>query len=391
MTMISQIQPTASTATQSGSAQAITDLLAQGDIHINGSRPWDVQVHHPDFFKRVMGQGTLGLGESYMDGWWDCDQLDVAFTKAMSARLERKLTFNWVVALDLIKARLFNRQSKALSKTVAEVHYDLGNDFYRDMLDPRMQYTCAYWTRGDGVRARTLDEAQENKLDLVCRKLGLKPGMTVLELGCGWGGFARFAAERYGAHVTAYNISKEQVAYARKYNEGLPVDIRLQDYREAEGEYDRVVSIGMCEHVGRRNYRTFFETINRRLKDGGMALVHTIGSNRSVTSIEPWLGKYIFPHAMLPSIAQLSKAAENLMVIEDWHNFGADYDLTLMAWLERFQANWHKHESQYGKRFYRMWVYYLTICAGSFRARKNQLWQVVLSKGGVPGGYVCVR
>jgi cyclopropane-fatty-acyl-phospholipid synthase len=391
MTMISQIQPTASAATGSGSARAITDLLAQGDIHINGSRPWDIQVHHPDFFRRILGQGTLGLGESYMEGWWDCEQLDVAFTKAMSARLEHRLPFNWVLALDLVKSRLFNRQSKARSKTVAEIHYDLGNEFYADMLDPRMQYTCAYWTPGNGKRAETLAEAQENKLDLVCRKLGLKPGMTVLELGCGWGGFARFAAERYGAHVTGYNISKEQVAYGREYNKGLPVEIRLQDYREAEGLYDRVVSIGMAEHVGMRNYRTFFQTIQRSLKEGGMALVHTIGSNRSVTSIEPWLGKYIFPHAMLPSIAQLSKAAENLLVVEDWHNFGPDYDHTLMAWLERFQSNWHKHEKAYGQQFYRMWVYYLTICAGSFRARKNQLWQVVLSKGGVPGGYACVR
>lgn len=389
--MISQIQPTASSKTYTGSAKIITDLLAQGDIHINGSRPWDLQIHHPDFFKRIVAQGTLGLGESYMEGWWDCEQLDVSFTKAMSSGLERKLPFNWVLALDLVKSRLFNRQSKARSKTVAEIHYDLGNEFYADMLDSHMQYTCAYWTTGDGKQAKNLEEAQENKLDLVCRKLGLKPGMTVLELGCGWGGFAHFAAKRYGVHVTGYNISKEQVAYGREYNKGLPVDIRLQDYREAEGQYDRVVSIGMCEHVGMRNYRTFFETIQRCLKENGMALVHTIGSNRSVTTIEPWLGKYIFPHAMLPSIAQLSKAAENLLVVEDWHNFGSDYDLTLMAWLEKFQANWHKHEKAYGPQFYRMWVYYLTICAGSFRARKNQLWQVVLSKGGVPGGYVCVR
>lgn len=390
MDMISQIQPTA-TSFRSGSAKVLTDLLAKGDIHVNGSRPWDLKIHHPDFFKRVLGQGTLGLGEAYMQGWWDCDQLDVSFAKAMTSGLEDQLPFNWILALDLLKSRLFNRQNKAWSKTVAEMHYNLGNEFYRDMLDPRMQYTCAYWTPAGKPRAATLDEAQENKLDLVCRKLGLKPGMTVLELGCGWGGFAHFAAERYGVHVTAYNISTEQVAYAREYNKDLPVDIRLQDYREAEGQYDRVVSIGMCEHVGARNYRTFFKTIHRCLKEGGLALVHTIGGNHSVTSIEPWLGKYIFPHAMLPSIAQLSRAAEDLLVVEDWHNFGPDYDHTLMAWLERFKSNWHKHEKEYGQQFYRMWVYYLTICAGSFRARKNQLWQVVLSKGAVPGVYACVR
>jgi cyclopropane-fatty-acyl-phospholipid synthase len=219
----------------------------------------------------------------------------------------------------------------------------------------------------------------------------MKPGMTVLELGCGWGGFARFAAERYGAHVTAYIISSEQVAYGRERTKGLPVDIRLQDYREAEGSYDRVVSIGMCEHVGYRNYRTFFETIHRCLKEGGLALVHTIGGIKSVRSIEPWLGKYIFPHAMLPSAAQLSRAVEGLLVIEDWHNFGADYDKTLMAWLENFERHWAKHRAAYGDRFHRMWVYYLTICAGSFRARKNQLWQIVVSKGTVPGVYQAVR
>ncbi|HEX2612870.1 MAG TPA: cyclopropane fatty acyl phospholipid synthase, partial [Fibrobacteria bacterium] len=340
----------APTAPSSAGERFLTELLASADIRINGDRPWDLRIHNPAFFRRVMAQGTLGLGESYMDGWWDCDRLDIAFDKAMSAQLEMKLKFNWPLALDLAKARLFNRQTKALSKTVAEQHYNLGNDFYADMLDPFMQYTCAYWKRnGDaGKGASTLAEAQENKLDLVCRKLGLKPGMTVLELGCGWGGFARFAAERYGAHVTAYNISSEQVAYGRERTKGLPVDIRLQDYREAEGTYDRIVSIGMCEHVGYRNYRTFFKTLHDRLKDGGLALVHTIGGLKSVTSIEPWLGKYIFPHAMLPSVAQLSRAMEGLFVVEDWHNFGPDYDLTLMAWLENFERNWAKHRAAYG-------------------------------------------
>jgi cyclopropane-fatty-acyl-phospholipid synthase len=373
-----------------GSAKTITDLLAFADIRVNGDRPWDIRVHNPDFFGRFLAQGTLGLGESYMDGWWDSDSLDETFHKALSARLETKVRFNLPLALELAKSRLFNRQSRARSRTVAEQHYNLGNDFYRDMLDPRMQYTCAYWS-GGGKDAGSLAEAQENKLDLICRKLALKPGMTVLELGCGWGGFARFAAERYGCRVTAYNISTEQVAYAREYNKDFPVEIRLQDYREATGQFDRVVSIGMCEHVGERNYREFFETIHRCLKDHGLALVHTIGGLKSVRSIEPWLGKYIFPHAMLPSVTQLGRAMEKLLVMEDWHNFGPDYDKTLMAWLENFNSTWHKHRDAYGERFYRMWVYYLSICAGSFRARKNQLWQIVLSKHGVPGGYVTVR
>lgn len=388
MTGIQQdVTMTASSATGAkGAERSVRALLALADIQVGGNRPWDVQVHNPNFYARFLSQGSLGLGEAYMDGWWDSPRLDETFNKALSARLEDRLRMNWPLALDLLKARLFNRQNKAMSKTVAEIHYNLGNDFYADMLDPYMQYTCAYWKN-----AQTLDEAQTAKLDLVCRKLDLKPGMTVLELGCGWGGFARYAAEHYGCHVTAYNISTEQVAYARERTRDLPVDIRLQDYREAEGAYDRVVSIGMCEHVGSRNYREFFSVIHRCLKDGGLALVHTIGGLKSVTSIEPWLGKYIFPHAQLPSISQLGAAMENLLVVEDWHNFGADYDRTLMAWWENFERNWNKHRKAYGERFYRMWVYYLACCAGSFRARKNQLWQVVVSKGSVPGVYQAVR
>jgi len=388
MTGIQQdVTMTASSATGAkGAERSVRALLALADIQVGGNRPWDVQVHNPDFYARFLSQGSLGLGEAYMDGWWDSPRLDETFNKALSARLEDRLRMNWPLALDLLKARLFNRQNKAMSKTVAEIHYNLGNDFYADMLDPYMQYTCAYWKN-----AQTLDEAQTAKLDLVCRKLDLKPGMTVLELGCGWGGFARYAAEHYGCHVTAYNISTEQVAYARERTRDLPVDIRLQDFREAEGAYDRVVSIGMCEHVGSRNYREFFSVIHRCLKDGGLALVHTIGGLKSVTSIEPWLGKYIFPHAQLPSISQLGAAMENLLVVEDWHNFGADYDRTLMAWWENFERNWNKHRKAYGERFYRMWVYYLACCAGSFRARKNQLWQVVVSKGSVPGVYQAVR
>ena len=369
-----------------GTTRAVAELLEHADIRIGGDRPWDIQVHNPGFYRRMLAQGTLGIGESYVDGWWDSARLDETFNRALSAQLETKLRLNWPLASDLVKARLLNRQTKARSKTVAEIHYNLGNAFYADMLDPYMQYTCAYWKD-----AKSLDEAQVNKLDLICRKLDLKPGMTVLELGCGWGGFARFAAERYGAHVTAYNISTEQVAFARNACKDLPVEIRLQDYREAAGSFDRVVSIGMCEHVGYRNYRSFFEVIHRCLRDGGLALVHTIGGNKSVRSIEPWLGKYIFPHAMLPSIAQLGAAFEKLLVLEDWHNFGADYDRTLMAWQENFARNWHKHRAEYGERFRRMWDYYLFCCAGSFRARKNQLWQLVLSKGVAPGVYQAVR
>ena len=356
-----------SSQTSSRTARAerfLTEWLAKADIRFNWDRPWDIQVHNPDFYPRIMAQGSLGSGESYMDGWWACEQMDEMFSRLLGARLDHELPTNWILVMDVIKSKLINRQNKRWSKTVAQQHYDLGNDFYKDMLDPFMQYTCAYWKD-----AQNLNQAQEQKLDLICRKLGMKRGMKVLELGCGWGGFAHFAAERYGCEVTALNISEEQVAYAREYNRNLPVDIQLKDYRDATGLYDRVVSIGMCEHIGYKNYGTFFEVIHRSLKDDGMALVHTIGGNASVVGMEPWLDKYIFPHAVLPSIRQLSHQMEHRFVVEDWHNFGADYDHTLMAWHANFVRHWPMLRERYGERFFRMWSYYLLSSAGSFRRR----------------------
>ena len=229
--------------------------------------------------------------------------------------------------VNAVKARLFNMQNKRLSKRVAQQHYDLDNDFYEKMLDPHMQYTCAYWK---GVH--TLAEAQEQKLELICRKLQLRKGDRILELGCGWGGFAQYAATKYGCSVVAYNISSEQVAYARRWCAGLPVEVIQGDYREATGEFDKVAAIGLCEHVGYKNYRTLMETVHRTLKPRGLFLLHTIGNNASVTTSDPWFDKYIFPGGMLPSVAQLSAAMDGLFVMEDWHNFGPDYDRTLMAW-----------------------------------------------------------
>jgi cyclopropane-fatty-acyl-phospholipid synthase len=254
------------------------------------------------------------------------------------------------------------------------------------MLDKNMQYTCAYW---EG--ANTLDQAQENKLELVCRKLYLKKGESVLELGSGWGYLAKYMAEKYGCRVTAYNVSSEQVKHSRKINKGLPVKIEHKDYRLAEGQFDKVVSVGLAEHVGPKNYRAMMETANRCLRDNSLFLLHSIGRDVSGTSIDPWIDKYIFPNAVLPSPKQLTAAAESLFVIEDWHNFGPDYDRTLMAWYDNFQKSWPGFQDRFGERFGRMWSYYLLCCAGSFRARHNQLWQIVLSKDGYPGGYKSKR
>ncbi len=362
---------------------AIIELLTKADIKVNGNRPSDIIVHNEQLYNRVLAQGSLGLGESYMDGWWDCKELDEFFHKVIAAELDKKVIPKTIV-FHHAKAVLLNMQTKSRSQKVAQEHYDLGNTFYEHMLDKNMQYTCGYWKR-----AKNLEDAQVAKMDLVCKKMGLKKGMKVLELG--WGGFARYAAKKYGVIISAYNISKEQVAYAEKQPNNLPITYHLQDYREATGTFDRVISIGMCEHVGPKNYAAFFSLITDRLRKDGLALVHTIGSLKSKYSSDQWIEKYIFPNSVLPSLALLTKAAEEKLVIEDIHNFGADYDKTLVAWHANFEKNWPKFKEQYGERFYRMWRYYLLACAGGFRSRKLQLWQIVLSKEGMKGGYKCIR
>ncbi len=357
----------------------VRDLLAKAGIEVNGSRPFDIQVHNPQFYSRVIRERELGLGESYMDGWWDCDALDEFFTRILKARLHRAVKGNWKIQWHLLRSRLFNLQAKSRAFEVGEKHYDVGNDLYTRMLDKRMNYTCAYWKN-----AKTLDEAQEAKLELVCRKINLEPGMTVLELGCGWGSFAKYAAEKYGVKVTGVTVSRQQVELGRELCKGLPVELKLMDYRDVTGKYDRVISIGIMEHVGYKNYRTYFEVVDRTLKDDGIAFFHTIGGNESSTTANPWTTKYIFPNGMIPSIAQLSRAFEGLFVMEDWHNFGPHYDLTLMAWYKNFENAWPELKDKYGERFFRMWRYYLLSSAGSFRSRHNQLWQVVLTKPGRP-------
>lgn len=372
---------------QSAAAKRIASYLTIAGIQINGDRPWDLQLHDERFFHRVLSHGTLGGGESYMDGLWDVDALDEFFTRVHRAELYKSFASFGTACLAL-KSRIFNRQTKSRSSKVAQEHYDLGNDLYEAMLDSRMQYTCAYWKD-----AKSLAAAQENKLRLVCRKLQLAPGMRVLELGGGFGGFAHFAASEYGCEVVSYNISKEQVAYGREWCRGLPVRFEQKDYRESAKEpeqFDRVASVGLCEHIGPKNYRSLFELTRRLLKDGGLFLLHSIGGNESETSTDPWVDKYIFPNGVIPSIAQLGAAMEGLWVVEDWHNFGPDYDKTLMEWWHNFDRAWPMLRLKYGDRFYRMWKFYLQGSAGAFRARKLQLWQLVLSKGDVPS-YTPVR
>lgn len=352
------------------------ELLAQAGITVGGDAPWDLQVHDERLWPRILREGNLGLGEAYMDGWWDSPALDQFFDRVLRARLDREVRDNWVFLAQAVRARLFNSQAVRPFE-VAERHYDIGNDLYEAMLDRRMAYTCGYWKD-----AADLDGAQEAKLELVCHKLGLRPGMRVLELGCGWGSFAAYAAERHGVEVTAYNVSREQVAWIRERHAGRPIDVRLADYRTATGVFDAVVSIGLMEHVGPKNYRAYMEVVDRCLAPDGVAFVHTIGSNRSRDRIDAWFDRYIFPNAAFPSLGRLTDAMEELLVPEDVHNIGEHYDPTLMAWWRNFDEAWPRLRARYGDRFYRMWKYYLLGSAASFRARFLQLFQVVFTRQG---------
>lgn len=364
----------------------IEEILGIAGVQINGNNPWDIQVHNHEFYKRVLTDGELGFGESYMDNWWDAEKLDELIYKLLQARLDEKFKRKLSVLIQLFITRIFNLQSKRKAFDNGERHYDLGNDLFQNMLDKRMNYSCAYWKD-----AKNLDEAQENKLELICRKLSLKPGMRVLDIGCGWGAFGKYAAEKYKVEVVGITVSKEQIELGKKLCLGLPVEFKWMDYRDLFEKFDAIVSVGMIEHVGYKNYRTFFKVSNKCLKDDGLFLLHTIGRNNSSHNINPWTNKYIFPNGLIPSIAQIGDAFQNLFVMEDWHNFGVDYDKTLLAWYANFVANWDQIKSKDSERFFRMWKFYLLSSAASFRTRRNQLWQIVLSKNGIPGGYQSIR
>jgi cyclopropane-fatty-acyl-phospholipid synthase len=363
-------------ATQNPEA-LVSALLSLAGISINGKNPFDIQIHDTRVFKRILHEGALGLGESYMEAWWDCAAVDQFFDRILRANLEEKVRKNLRMAWPYLKGKVFNLQRQSRAYRVGEQHYDLGNDLYKAMLDARLNYTCAYWQK-----ARTLNAAQEAKLDLVCRKIGLRKGMTVLDLGCGFGAFAKYAAQKYAARVTGVTVSKRQVELGKEMCKGLPVDLKLEDYRNVTGNYDRVISIGIMEHVGYKNYRTYMDVVDRTLKDDGIAFIHTIGGNISTTTTNAWTVKYIFPNSMLPSIAQLGKAMEGRFVMEDWHNFGPDYDRTLMAWYGNFEKAWPSLKRSYDERFHRMWRYYLLSAAGGFRSRTTQLWQIVMTRQG---------
>ncbi|MDR3640526.1 MAG: cyclopropane fatty acyl phospholipid synthase [Humidesulfovibrio sp.] len=352
-------------------------LLSQAGISVDGQNPWDIHVHDDRLYPRVLTQKNLALGEAYTAGWWDCERIDEFFSRILSSGVAERVSGGLRLVCSLLPAYVQNLQTKARARVVARRHYDLGNDLFTAFLDPYLQYSCAYFKD-----TTDLAEAQKRKMRLICAKLELKEGERVLDIGCGWGGLARFMAEECGCSVVGVNISREQIAFARELCAGLPVEIRACDYRDMDDRFDKIVSVGMFEHVGFKNYGGFMRVVARCLKPDGQCLLHTIGGNVSTRGCDPWIAKYIFPNGMLPSIAQIAQAAEGVLVMEDWHNLGPHYDPTLMAWLENFRAAWPRLKARYGEPFRRMWEYYLQSCAGAFRARDIQLWQIVFSTPG---------
>ncbi len=369
--------------TSSRYQKLIEEVFLRSGIGINDCGPFSITVTNNDFYKRVMRDGLLGIGESYTDGWWESDAIDEITARFIKTNLQKESAKNPRFILSFLTAKLSGIGKRSEAFEVGKKHYDLGNDLFQIMLDKRMIYSCGYWK--DAV---TLEQAQENKLDLVCKKIGLKPGMRVLDIGCGWGGWAKFAAEKYGVEVVGITVSKEQLRYAREYCSGLPIEIRLQDYRDLNEQFDRVVSVGMFEHVGHGYFRTFMEVVDRCLKEDGLFLLHSIVGNNPLGSAElPWLTKYIFPNGEIPSLAQITKSAEGLFIVEALHHFGTDYERTLTAWHERFLNGWNRIQGSYDQRFFRMWTFYLLLARGTFRARLVHLWQIVFSKNGIPNGH----
>lgn len=369
-------------------------MLDKIGVTVNGDKPYDIKVHNPHFYAKVLRKQTLGAGEAYMDGWWDCDALDELFFRICRHKLYESVYSKWRHNLTYLKNAIFNQQTRSKTEKVANTHYNLGNRLFEYMLGKSMAYTCGYWES-----SQTLDEAQFAKYELVCKKLYLKPGDKVLEIGCGWGGLAKYMAEKYGCEVVAMDIGREPSHYAQQSCRGLPVKIYQCDYRDisvfnpTNEKFDKIVSVGVLEHVGYKNYGHLLDLARNMLKKDGIFLLHSIGGNVSTNFCDPWIEQYIFPRGMLPSLKQLGEAFENRFIVEDLHNFGAYYDKTLMAWHKNLSEHWRElqAENKYDERFHRMMNYYLLTCAGAFRARDMQLWQFVLTPQGILHGYHSIR
>lgn len=368
--------------------KTIDNIFKSIGITVNGVNSWDIQIFDERAFDLILAKWSLGLGEGYMRGYWDCLNLEEFLYRLLkndhNERIQGIARLNLV--FEVFRAKLMNLQTRSRAFMVGESHYDVGQDIFKSMLDNEMNYSCGYWQY-----AQDLDKAQLDKMELICQKLQLNPGDRLLEIGCGWGGFAHYAAQNYGVKVLGITVSKEQYLIAKERCQNQDVDIQLCDYRDLEGTFDKIVSIGMFEHVGEKNYKEYFSVASRLLKENGIFLLHTIGSDVTTLRTDPWIEKYIFPNGKIPSIAEIGAAYEKAFILEDLQNIGPDYELTLLAWHDKFIESWPINANKYGLVFYKMWRYYLLGCAAYFKSKQGQLWQMVFTKRSFAGSYRSIR
>jgi len=368
------------------------------------SPPVTVQIHDPRFFRRVAMRLDIGLGESYMENEWECDNLVGLFKILIDMMHKNTLFTKENGLLEVAKSmryylmspvrRVWKNTPKISSDNV-KAHYDLGNNFYELMLDRRtMAYTCALFNNPTD----SLEQAQINKMNLIINKANIKKTDSVLELGCGWGGFALYCAAKTGCRILSVNLSSEQIKYAtqRCKDAGLEdrVTFKQMDYRSAEGSYDKIVSIGMMEHVGHHDLGTFFELCDRLLKPDGILVIHMI---TMLDQIYPnyineadFIKQYIFPGCCIPSITALLNAmtSKSRFVAQHIENIGANYARTLAEWRKNFTTNVEAITALgYDEKFQKMWLFYLTYCEASFALNHLGLTHMVLKRPTVDSPY----
>ena len=363
----------------------VCEILDAAGITVDGSNDQDICVLNDRFYSAIATRGSLGLGESYMAGWWRCDNLLAFFSHLIRSQANQK-AFTLRDKIRFLMAWVSNDQTIAKSTRVAEQHYDIDIDLYQRMLGDEMIYTCAYWRNADDLAS-----AQTAKLDIIAAKLDFKPGMRILDIGSGWGGAAKYFAKKYGVQVTGVCNSEQQYQHAiSELDSDSKVNFKFSDYRELFGRFDAIYSIGMFEHVGFKNYDTFFAKVNELLAPDGLFLLHTIGHKKTSAKVDPWMDKYIFPGGILPSVELIGKASGEYLAMEDWQNFGLDYKKTLLAWFDNIENAW-QDLPDYTPEFRRMWRYYLMIAAAAFGERHNHLWQIVFSKTKKDEAYIGAR
>lgn len=356
-------------------------------ITIGGHAAHDLRVLDPSFFRRIAMNPAYELGQTYVDGLWECDAIDRMMTKLLAAGVGQSFEHGRQFFVRSLVAKAHNLQSRLRAKIVIDRHYDLGDELFAAMLDESMAYTCAIFETPE----TSLADAQQAKMRVLCNKLELASGETFLDIGCGWGGLLDHAARVNGARVTGITISKNQHATATERVRHHPgASVRLMDYRDLpkQGErYAKVAAVEMIEAVGPKNYETFFRSVHDVMEPGGRFVLQCFISHRSVYVCNEWFDRHIFPNGVSPSLAFLSRASESTFgapsVIED---IGLHYDPTLMAWNDNFEAAYPSLVRYgYDERFRRMWRFYLTSLAGVFRAKHLRCYQIVYEKPGHRG------